>query len=111
MDNIPSSIDKRVLWKYVNRKIKRTIHHYHVFSIITLLFEEMLKDFKQGKEIKIFNLGTIVLKEMKPRRYHDVTKNEVVLSGKHKILRFTLMSKIRNKLCKHLNIDTTFKDD
>lgn len=111
MANIPSNVSKRNLWRYVNKKIKRFIHHYHVFSIISILFEEMLKDLKQGKDIKIFNLGTISLKETKPRWYHDVTKRQLVLSNKHKILRFALAPKIRKKLCEHLDIDITFKDD
>lgn len=111
MADIPSNVSKRNLWRYVNQKIKRFIHHYHVFSVITILFEEMLKDLKQGKDIKIFNFGTLSLRETKPRWYHDVTQRKVVLSNKHKILRFVLTPKIRKKLCEHLDIDTTFKDD
>lgn len=110
MVNIPDSVSKRNLWRYVNRKVRRFVHHYHVFSVITILFEEMLRDLKLGKEIKIFNLGTLSLQETKPRLYHDVNKRQVVLSSKHKILRFALAPKIRKKLCEHLDLDITFKD-
>ena len=109
--DIPSNVSKRDLWKYVNLKIKRLIHHYHVFSVITILFEEMLNDLKQGKDIKIFNLGILSLKETKPRLYHDVTKKQLILSNKHKILKFLLAPKIRKKICEHLDIDMTFKGD
>lgn len=105
------SISKRDLWRYVNKKINRFIHHYHVFSIITILFEEILYDLKRGEDIKIFNLGTISLQETSPRWYHNVVKKQLMLSDKHRILRFVLTSKIKKKLCSHLNIDLTFQDD
>lgn len=60
---MPITISKRDLWRYVNRKIKRLIHHYHVFSVISLLFDEMVQDLRDGKEIKIANLGILVLKK------------------------------------------------
>lgn len=111
MDDIPTNVSKRNLWRYVNQRIKRIIHHYHVFGVISILFEEILKDLKQGKEIKIFNFGTISLRETKPRWYHDINQKKLVLSSKHRILRFALAPKIRKKLCAHLDIDATFKDD
>lgn len=112
MANIAAeNISKRNLWKIVNKKVKRFIHHYHVFAIITILFEEMLVDLKNSKDIKILNLGTISLKNMKPRHYHNVVEKKVMLSTPHKILRFKLFSKIKKKICKHLDIDKTFKDD
>lgn len=105
------SVNKRTLWRYVNRKMHRLIHHYHVFAIITILFEEMIKDLISGKEIRIFNFGTLSLKNMKPRRYHDVTQRRVVLSKGHRILRFTLAPQIRKKLCERLDLDKTLRND
>jgi nucleoid DNA-binding protein len=103
------SISKRILWKYVNKKINRIIHHYHVFSVLTILFDEMLKDLKQGERIKVANFGFIVLKQMKPRRYYDVKQQKVVLSEGHKILRFILAAPIRKKLVDNLDLDKTLK--
>lgn len=105
------SINKRTLWRYVNAKIKRLIHHYHVFSVITILFDEMIGDLLAGKDIKIANFGVLSLKSMKPRRYHDVVQKRVVLSKGHRILRFTLSPPIRKKLCDHLDLDKTLGDD
>lgn len=105
------NVNRRKFWQYVNQKINRLVHHYHVFSVITITFEEVLKDLKQGKEIKIFNFGTLILKETKPRRYHDVRQRQVMLSKGHKILRFTLAPQIRKKLCDHLDIDSNSEDD
>ncbi len=97
------SINKRDLWRFVNKKINRRLHHYHVFSVITILFEEMLKDLKNGKPIKIFNFGTLVLKRTKPRKYFDVNHKRVMLSKGHRILRFTLSPIIKKKLCRQLD--------
>lgn len=103
------SINKKLLWQYVNRKIKRIIHHYHVFSILTILFDEMVKDLRRGKSIRIFNFGKLELKSLKPRKYFDVRHQKVMQSKGHKILRFTLAPSVRKKLVDHL--DTTPKDD
>jgi nucleoid DNA-binding protein len=105
------SINKRILWRYINRKINRIIHHYHVFSVITILFDEMLKDLIRGKSIKISNFGTLSLKQMKPRKYFDVRFQQVMQSKGHKILRFKLAAPFRKKLVDHLDLDKTFKDD
>jgi nucleoid DNA-binding protein len=105
------SISKRKLWQYVNRKLNRLIHHYHVFSVITILFDEMLIDLKKGKAIKIHNFGTLLLKQMRPRRYFDVTKQKVLLSEGHKILRFTLAAPLRKKLVALVDLDKISKDD
>lgn len=106
---MPLNISKRDLWHYVNRKIKRLIHHYHVFSVISLLFEEMLRDLKAGKEIKIVNLGTLVLKDTPPRKYHDVRFHRVMESSGHRVMRLFLAKSIRKKLCESLDLDKKMK--
>jgi nucleoid DNA-binding protein len=98
------SVSKRNLWHYVNRKIKRLIHHYHVFSVISILFEEMVKDLKNNKEIKIANFGSLVLKDTPPRRYHDVRFHRMMESPSHKIMRLFLAKPIRKKLCESLDL-------
>lgn len=109
--NWSDSISKRRLWRYVNQKINRVIHHAHVMSVIAILFEEMLQDLKSGKEIKIHNFGTLSLVNTKPRWYHDVRFGKVIQSKPHRILRFRLATPIHKKLRSLLDIDKTFKDD
>lgn len=106
--NIPTSISKKVLWQYVNLKINRSIHHAHVYSVISILFDEMVRDLVNGKEIKIGNFGTLILKQMKPRKYHNVRHKQVMQSRGSKILRFSFALKIRKKICDFLDIDKTF---
>lgn len=103
------SISKRDLWHYVNRKIKRLIHHYHVFAVISILFDEMIQDLKAGKEIKITNLGVLVLKETPARRYHNVRLRCVMEAPGHRVLRLFLSKPIRKKLCESL--DNQMKDN
>ncbi len=105
------SVNKRFLWRYVNRKIRRIIHHYHVFSVVTILFDEMIADLLKGNRIKIFNFGTLTLKQLRPRGYFDVRFQKVMQSKGYKILRFTLAPAFRKKLVDHLDLDKTLKDD
>ena len=105
------SVSKRSLWRYVNRKINRLVHHYHVFSVITILFDEMIADLVKGKQIKIKNFGTLTLKWLRPRKYFDVRFQQVMQAKAHRILRFTLAPKFRKKLVEHLDLDKTLKDD
>jgi nucleoid DNA-binding protein len=104
-----SGVSKRDLWRFVNRKIKRLIHHYHVFAVITILFEEMLKDLKQGKSIRVVNLGTISLKPTQPRWYHNVYLRKMVLSPGNRVLKFVLAPTVHKKLVEFLDLDKTLK--
>src|SRR5271163_5000496 len=97
-----ASISKRDLWHYVNRKIKRLVHHYHVFAVISILFEEMVKDLRASKEIKIANFGTLILKNTPPRKYHDVRLRQIMQSPGHRVMRLFLSKSIRKKLCDSL---------
>lgn len=109
-EKLPLSINKRTIWRFINLKIKRSIHHYHVFSIISILFEEIIQDLKKGKDIKIFNFGTLSFKETKPRRYFDVRYQKIMLSKSHRIMKFSLTKKIKKRICELLDIEKTFGD-
>lgn len=111
MKPFPISINKRMLWRYVNGKLNHSINHAHVFSVICILFEELFEDFKNGKDVKIYNFGTFQIRQMKPRRYHHVKLLKMMESCGYKILRFSLSKKIRTKLCNSLDVDKTFEDN
>ena len=100
------SISKRDLHNYVNLKIKRMSHHYHVFAIITLLFEELIKDMIAGKTIKIANFGTICLKQMSDRHYMDVVYKQKMKAKGKKIIRIVLTKPVRRVLCAALDLDS-----
>jgi len=109
--NFGQSIDKRKLWRYVNKKINRSIHYYHVLSVISILFDEMIKDLRSEKNIKIYNFGTLLPKTMNPRKYFNVRYQKVMESSGNRILRFILSPKIRKKIINNLDLDKTLKDD
>lgn len=98
------SISKRSLWRFVNKKIKASIHNFHVFSIITILFDEMIKDIKAEKKIKIHNLGYFHLIRLRPRMYNDIISKTQMMSRGSKIIRFYISRGLNKKLRKHLDI-------
>lgn len=100
------SIDKKKLWKYVNLKLNRSIHHLHVFAVIDILFEEIQNDLKNEKEIIIDNFGILFLKKLKPRRFFDITKRMVVDSpNSYNIIRFNLLNSFKKRITKLLDIE------
>jgi nucleoid DNA-binding protein len=105
------NISKQNLWHYVNIKLNRAIHRHHVLAVITLLFEEMVKDLRQGKEIIIANFGTIALQPTKPRWYHNVRLQKMMLSPGYHLIKIILTSRFHKKLVKLLDIDKTLRND
>lgn len=105
------SISKRMLWRYVNLKIKRVVHSYHVLSVMTILFDEIVTDLLKGKSIKIYNFGTLSLKQMKPRKYFDVRFKKVMHSKGHKIMRFVLAPLFKKKVAAYVQLDKPSKDE
>lgn len=98
-------ITKRMFWRHVNIKINRAIHHYHVFAIISILLEEMINELVSGKEINIFNFGSLVLKDTTPRRYHNLVHRKIMYSSGKKILKFSISKNFRQKLVNYLEVD------
>jgi nucleoid DNA-binding protein len=111
INKIPINIDKRTLWRFVNVKINRSIQSSHVIGVINILFDEIISDLKSGKEIKIFNFGTLWLKPTKPRLYYDIRFQRLMMSAGNKILKLVLSPKLRKKIIKNLDVDKTFEDD
>lgn len=99
-------VDKRALWRLVNKKINRVVHSYHVFSVISILFEEMIIDLKSGKEIKILNFGTLSLRKNGKRRCHNISTGEIKeFEGNNKLF-FKINRKLKNKIFKFLDVDS-----
>lgn len=59
----------------------------------------MIKDLLAGNKIKIINFGSFFLKDLKPRKFLDLTTRKMRLSSGSKALRF----KISKNLSKFIN--------
>lgn len=99
------NIGKKQLWRHVNIKINRSIHHYHVFAVLNLLFEELMKDLADGKQIEIIGLGKFGLKQGSPRNFFNIWTQKMAHSAGHKILKFTLTKKLQKTLRDYWDLD------
>lgn len=105
---IITNLSRRDLWRYVNIKVNRTIHYYHVRAVLNIFFQELIKDLKKEKTITVHNFFKLKLQKTKPRPYHDVNLDKTMMSSGSKILKFNLFPVIRNKICFLLDFDKTF---
>ena len=104
------SVDRRYFMSYVSKKLKYTIPFYHIQSVISILFEELLEDLCAQKQIVIGNFGKLFLKQLKPRKHFNVTSGIFDTSPGNKVMRFKLDRKLRKILTANLDIDKTFGD-
>jgi nucleoid DNA-binding protein len=105
----PATIIKRVLHEHVHLRLRGFFHRFQVLDVLTILLEEMIRDLKEGKEIKIHNLGTLQLVKTKPRMHCDITQgNRSVLSKGSWRLQFQLLDRIAKRLRGLIDLDKTF---
>jgi len=111
MKEVPN-IDRRKLWRFVNKKFKGKINHTHILCVINILFDEMVKDLDANKEVKIHNLGTIFLYKTKPKKYFDFVHQKVMQSNTiRRLLKFSLKKRLKDKIKENIDIDKTFFGD
>lgn len=87
-------VNKSKLWALVCNKIGYTIHRLHVLSVINILIDEMIKELKSGKEIKIKNFGVVQLNILKPKKIRSVATNNIKFVKRTKSLRFRLARRL-----------------
>jgi nucleoid DNA-binding protein len=104
------SIEKVDLAKYVNAKLKQ-ISYVHIVSVMSILFEEIVVDLLNGKDIEIHKFGTLSLVQMADRKYLDYRFKEIMEAKGKKAMRFFLARKIKKILCQAVDLDRLFFDD
>jgi nucleoid DNA-binding protein len=104
MKRIPI-VGKRDLEVYVHRKLKGAISKHHIRGVISILFDEMIKELRAGKMIKIAKFGKLILKKLPPRHYYDVRHQRVMTSPGHYIMRFFMAEPVRKQLCRFVDLD------
>lgn len=105
------NVNKKKFLTYISKKIKKSVNYLYILSVVSTLFEEIVEDLKNGKELKIHNFGILRLKKLKSKKYHNVAFRKMKIAPETKALKFILFKKIRKNLCKLIDIDATFKDD
>lgn len=103
------SIDKKKLVKSVYDSLNKKYNKQHVLSVITILFDELIKDLLSGKKIYINNFGEFSTVKTKPRRHMNIVSKQISISTGSTILKFNLNKRVARFLKNKLNIDKTFE--
>lgn len=93
---IMSKIKKYKLIQLVSKKIEYSIHQLHILSVVNIFIEEMMKDLKNDKKIKIINFGTFELNKIKPKKIQNIITKKPQITKQTNALRFKLFRKISN---------------
>jgi nucleoid DNA-binding protein len=93
-----NSIGKGKFIKHILQEIGWGIHSMHVYSIISIMFDEIAKDLRAGKEFKIFNFGSIVIREHKPVKRYDVVHDKMFITNKFMHAAYVILDKIKDKI-------------
>jgi len=102
-------IRKDAFCRFVSNKINNILELSHICSVINILLDEMIKDLTEGKSIEIYNFGTLELKKIDNRPYHNINNGQLLMSKGQRAMRFTLLPKIKNIIKKNLDIEKTFE--
>lgn len=106
-----SNVDRRFLWQYVAKKLKRKILAIHVASIVNILLDELVSELQIIGTIKIGNFGKLFFKQMKPRKHYDFSRKKVMESKGRRMLRFKLNKNVQTIIVNNLDIAKTFKEN
>lgn len=110
--NQNDNINKRMLCKVIGGKLvecKYNIEYNDIYSVMHILFDELIQHLKKGTTFNINNFGTFSLRKMPSRKHFNFQTRKIETSKGNKILRFDLDKKLRLKLLAELDIDKTFK--
>ena len=91
--------------QYVSKKVEYTVNKLHIFAIINILIDEMVKELKSGKSINIEGFGTFCINNLKPKKIRSVYSNKIKFAQKTKALRFKLSKDLEKYL-----VEKTIKD-
>lgn len=105
------NVDRRFLWQYVARKLKRKILVTHVASVVNILLDEIVNEIISIGSLKIGNFGKFFIKQLSPRRHYDFNKKQIIVSPGHQALRFKLNKNIHAIITNKIDVAKTFKGD
>jgi hypothetical protein len=108
-EKLPLCIGRRMLISYVCRKLQYKIESIHVACIAGILFDEIMKDMFDSKEIKIYNFGVLRIYQLADQMGHDVVRRARVVKKGVKVLRLILDESIKNIVDVHLDVERTLE--
>jgi nucleoid DNA-binding protein len=88
------NVNKRKLWSLIIKDINYIIHYSHVFSVINILIDELVKELRNDKEIHIGNFGRFKLVDLKPKKIINIATGKIKFVKKTKALRFKISKKL-----------------
>ena len=108
-EKLPLCINRRMLISYVCRKLQFKIDSIHVACIAGILFDEIMKDMFDNKEIKIHNFGVLRIYQLADQMGHDVVRRARVVKKGVKLLRLILDESIKKIVDLHLDVERTLE--
>lgn len=99
-------VNRTELLNYIFLKLNSSIERPHIKAIISVLFEEILNDMIEFKELKINNLGIIHLKNFAARFRGNIITNEKTLGRDYNKLTIKFTKEIIKKLKSLIDPDT-----
>ena len=96
------SIDKKKLWRLIIKDLNYSIHISHIFSVINILIDELIRELKSGKEISIKNFGVFKIKTLKPKKIISVRTGKVKFVERTKALRFVIAKRLTKLIRKSI---------
>lgn len=86
--------NKKKLHYLICKDLNHIIHHLHIFSVINILIEEIIKELKADNKINIGNFGIFSIKTIKPKKIVSITNKEIKFVDRTKVLRFNIARKL-----------------
>ena len=103
------NINKRSLWRQVNKKINKKINSNHVYAVINILFEEIINDLINNKPIIIDNFFTMKLSEESFKKHYNIVLKKISVCKNKRKINIKISPKLKTKLIHFLDIDETIK--
>ncbi len=100
------TINKKNISLLITKKLNNNISYKNISDVISIFFEELFKELKTGKKIKIKNFCSFKLEKTKPRRYFNYWTKQFAISKGRPQFKIQLSYSLRKKISKHLDLFT-----
>jgi nucleoid DNA-binding protein len=101
------TVSKRMLGRYVLKKLNGAVPHVHVLCILNILFEEIVEEWKNNRKLQIHHFGMLYLEKLSPRRtWHPKQKVLKLARRGRNWVRWKLHKELRRKIYDALDISS-----